>query len=457
MAVNKVVDRNYNVLIDLTNDTVKATDVISGKKFHGADGKEYVGSLQPNELDSLKYTFIDYDGEVMYTFTDAEIDAMTELPAGPDHTDDNLTFQEWNWSLEDLKAWDRTRGDRPVVGATLITTDRKTYIDLDIPIKSSFNFSASSINNPTKINIDWGDGSSSETIVSTNTLKHEFQPGEYTITVSFENLENSTSASITFGDTYSLSSTKAIQYIKRIRMGDFPKFGSNFLKYSSNLESINLPEVKLYSATTECLVGCYSLKALVLPKNSDTFLRFSLCGINYLSIPNVAYTNQIYLSANNLKSLVFPNGITRLNIQNCFEIRDIYIPDSVTDLSLTKCTGLKNIRLSENLTTMPSLDGCNTIENVTIPSNITTLPSYFLASCFKIRRIVIPDNVQTLQSSCFNYLDSIIIDLTQQTKVPTLTSSLSGTSRILLVPASLLSQFKTASYWSNYASEMVGV
>ena len=115
--INKVIDRNGNTLIDLTNDTITPNKVISGTKFHGADGKEYTGILPANELDTLKYTFIDYDGTIMYTFTDAEIDAMEQLPAGPDHTADNLTFQEWNWSLADLKAWNRTRLDRPIVGA----------------------------------------------------------------------------------------------------------------------------------------------------------------------------------------------------------------------------------------------------------------------------------------------------------------------------------------------------
>ncbi len=44
MAKNKIVFGN-EVLIDLTEDTVTAADVVSGKVFHGADGVQSTGSL----------------------------------------------------------------------------------------------------------------------------------------------------------------------------------------------------------------------------------------------------------------------------------------------------------------------------------------------------------------------------------------------------------------------------
>lgn len=44
MAKNKVIFGN-EVLIDLTEDTVTAADVVTGKTFHLADGVQTTGSL----------------------------------------------------------------------------------------------------------------------------------------------------------------------------------------------------------------------------------------------------------------------------------------------------------------------------------------------------------------------------------------------------------------------------
>ena len=44
MAYNKIV-YGGNTLIDLTGDNVTASDVLSGKTFHGRDGEETVGSM----------------------------------------------------------------------------------------------------------------------------------------------------------------------------------------------------------------------------------------------------------------------------------------------------------------------------------------------------------------------------------------------------------------------------
>lgn len=44
MAKNKIIFGN-EVLIDLTEDTATATDVINGKIFHRADGVKSTGSL----------------------------------------------------------------------------------------------------------------------------------------------------------------------------------------------------------------------------------------------------------------------------------------------------------------------------------------------------------------------------------------------------------------------------
>ena len=52
----------------------------------------------PNEIN-----FYDYDGSLLYSFAIYEMQDMDELPEGPDHTDDGLIFDGWNWTLEQLQ------------------------------------------------------------------------------------------------------------------------------------------------------------------------------------------------------------------------------------------------------------------------------------------------------------------------------------------------------------------
>lgn len=45
--------------------------------------------------------FIDYDGQLLYSYTADEFAELTELPPNP--TNDGLTAQGWNWTLENAK------------------------------------------------------------------------------------------------------------------------------------------------------------------------------------------------------------------------------------------------------------------------------------------------------------------------------------------------------------------
>jgi hypothetical protein len=99
--------------------------------------------------------FYDYDGFRVASFTIEEAKALTQeqydaiLP--PTH--EGLTFQEWNWTLEDIHTYDRQYAD---IGANYITTDGNTHINVAIDY-ATVGISLSGKNGT--IYIDWGDGS----------------------------------------------------------------------------------------------------------------------------------------------------------------------------------------------------------------------------------------------------------------------------------------------------------
>lgn len=455
--VNKVIDRNGNVLIDLTNDTVSSSKVLAGTKFHGPDGKEYTGSLQPNDMAVLKYTFIDYDGSVLYEFTDDEIDTMTELPAGPDHTDENLTFQEWNWTLDDLKTWDRTRADRPIVGASMITTDGKTYVYLDIPDNKTLSLV---VFNSGTLTIDWGDGT-----INTNTSSpsHTYTTGgKYTVVIS------DVTSFFSFGGNMP-TATSAKQYITKIKLGNLENLYSEMFYYCNSVRAISVPAgiTSNYSDTFESMAG---LKAIVIPRSITKLIIGGGSSLETISLPStfkILDTNA-FSNCYTLKNVVLPDSMTAISGNNafsgCYSLRSITLPNcEVATYALFNYTyslvniDFRNAQLTGNGGNM--FYYTYSLNEVVIPDGLTAIGnSAFYYS--NIKKLTLPDSITSIGSQAFNNCRAgFVLDLSQQTKVITITSAigLDTAYNKILVPSILLDQYKSASYWSSYASIMVGV
>ena len=73
--------------------------------------------------------FYDYDGTRLYSYTAQEFLALTEMPASP--TQEGLTFQEWNWSLTDAKAYVISY-EMIDIGAIYTTTDGSLRVGLSL-------------------------------------------------------------------------------------------------------------------------------------------------------------------------------------------------------------------------------------------------------------------------------------------------------------------------------------
>ena len=407
MAINKFVDRQGNTLLDLSVDSVSPSKVLAGTTYHGPDGAQHIGTLDPGPLDYSQYNFIDYDGTLLYSYTDEELDALTALPAGPDHTGDNLTFQEWNWTLADLKAWDRTRPDRPLIGANYVTTDGKSYLYLDTPYSGA---TLSFKTDDTLNSVDWGDGTT-----DTNTSHVYANPGQYVIVIDMAE------GGSWYFESWSTSTSTNKQWIKMIKLGNIKKIGGNG--------------------------NCNSIQSISIPNS-------------VISINSSAFS-----SWTNLTNIIIPNGVTSIpynGFLGCYSLQNISIPNSVTSIGnqvFNNCYSLKRISIPNSVTSFADgmFSNCNSLQSILIPDSITSIGSSTFYNCYSLQNISIPNSVTSIGNNAF-FNSHLTLDLTKQTKVITLSSSigLHPNYNKILVPNSLLGNYKSAPYWSNYAASIVG-
>lgn len=130
--------------------------------------------------------FLDYDGTLIYSYTPEEFIKLKELPKNPSHT--GLTAQGWNWTLAQIKERLTAMPDAPVwVGQMYITDDGKTRLYCHFEEGRLAPYLGIGVNGT--VVVDWGDGSSTDTLTGTSlttaeTIQHTYaSAGDYIITL----------------------------------------------------------------------------------------------------------------------------------------------------------------------------------------------------------------------------------------------------------------------------------
>ena len=135
--------------------------------------------------------FIDYDGTYIDYWNPEDVASKTTLPSNPSHN--GLTAQGWNWTLSRIQAQILAYPDAPVwVGQMYITSSGATeiHISLDNPDLLS-PYLKIAVNGT--VTVDWGDGTSTDTVTGTSNATSIFTPhtyattGDYVISISVTN------------------------------------------------------------------------------------------------------------------------------------------------------------------------------------------------------------------------------------------------------------------------------
>ena len=456
MAIVKTDSVHYsNIAAKIREKTGEATTYKPSQMTDGIEAVYEAGKGARVAVVEKDVNFYDYDGTLLYSYTLDEVQTLTELPPLP--TQDGLICQEWNWTLDELKALGRPM----TVGATYITDDGATRLHLDIPKDARktvpLYFSQSVANGVT---INWGDGSATETVSGTGyvSTSHTYATGgEYTISLMpLDNcnivLGNNTDTSVigamnTDADRYKGALLASANIGKNVTLGKLA-----FCR-SVALTRISMPSTTVMGTAknaASCFDSCPSLRFVVISR-ANTFLGLGMFAdtkaLFLVSIPPtvLGIANENFLAYSSaLMRVDFPNSIEVIGwnaLRACLSLVQINKASStrIDESAFKDSFSLKRAVIGEGQKSIfQTFNGCHSLSEVDIPSTITSIGSNAFYNCYGMTKY----------------------DFTKLKAVPTLsnTNAFNGIQAdcIIVVPDNLLTAWKAATNWSTYASYIKG-
>jgi hypothetical protein len=360
-------------------------------------------------------TFYDYDGTVVVNYTQDEVAKLTELPVPPQH--DGLVFQEWNWTLDEIKAL----GRRAIVGANYDTADGKTRVHINITREDCLTLGLSylaTVNNA--VVVDWGDGSAPETPAPVGgttypqgIYAHTYPAlGRYVITLdctsgTFEmsGVENNNGGYqcdvIVIPRKQNRGNKKFYDCVTMLEIGSKC---TKICCRSANIKKMNVPT---------SVVETYNINApfVAIPRNANINTQNGAMWNEIISQPGtIMELGGNRFSANrSLRDIVIPDGVTTIPnncFDNCDSLADITIPDSVTSInqnSFRNCLSLTGITIPDSVTTIGtgSFNSCHELAEVVIAQSVSKIDTQAFANCIGLETVVCKSKTITFGASCF--------------------------------------------------------
>lgn len=371
--------------------------------------------------------FYDYDGTLVNSYTLEEAQALSELPKGPKH--DGLTFQGWNWSLEDIKNLTTQMN----VGANYITSDGITRLYLSI----DKHFMANSYPDGVSVElylyqnprlgfvVRWGDGES--TTVGTdsnyNTIPHVYKSiGEYVIEI-----EVPEGAKIDLGHSSNpvlLVPGKTNPIVKKVELGKNIRIAGYSFRDFHALECISITNSVPHNFSSISFGSSYSLKAIMIPSGVSTI------------------ATSCFISCVNLRILSLPASITSLDnysFQNT-ALENALLPASVNSL------GINNFSTTRNM------------KRLIIPNGVSTIKSRMCREATCLTRVDIPSSVTVIEGEAFYSSVSLFQVIVRAVNPPELQNSNAfgniPNSCMFYVPKESVESYKQATNWIVYADRV---
>lgn len=231
--------------------------------------------------------------------------------------------------------------------------------------------------------------------------------------------------------------------------------GKEAFENCSKLASITLGS-GLTSIGADAFYNCSKLKKVYVP-TLEAWMDIQFA--DYWSTP-MLYADDLYVGGSPLKSVVIPEGVTRVDacrFQNCKSLASITLPSTLTSIgqrAFSGCNSIKEVHIPtlsawlgitlEGSSNNPLRDGyaedrtlyiggsplthlvipdgvtaidtyrfhsCKTLVSVDFPDSVTSIGYEAFEGCSNLKSVTLPDSVHTVDSYAFNCSSSCEITL----------------------------------------------
>ena len=223
--------------------------------------------------------------------------------------------------------------------------------------------------------------------------------------------------------------------------------------FKGNTNIIAFTELKYFTEITEipknAFYDCSSLWKIIIPANIVTIASYAFYHCDLLTNVNVpdsvtSIEDYAFYGCTSLKSVTIPDGVTSIEqyaFCDCNSLTSVTIPDSVTSIE------------------RDAFQGCNSLTSVVIPDSVTLIEVSAFYECTSLTSVTIPDSVTLIKSSAFYHCTSLKEVYCKPTTPPAGDMFMfldNASGRKIYVPTASVKAYKSAEYWKDYSSSIVG-